>query len=600
MALRARSRWYFGIAATALVCGLAAMAYSLAHDAGIDRLAGQLRDRLTLSQHAVESEIERFAYLPQVLGEDERVLGLLADASDARVHEVNAYLANVARHAQADAVYLIDPNGLTLAASNWNLPSSFVGHNYGFRPYFTDAVEHGRGDYYAVGVTTGVPGYFLSSRIEGPDGLLGVAVVKVDMSPLERVWAEAGEMTGLADGAGIVFLSGVPNWRYRPLFALRDVDRDRIETERRYDGNDVFGRLPLVNALDASGLTHMTEEGAPPLAMSAMLIDPKGWRLFSAMQSAPVRDEARLVAGVVGLLTLVCLLLGLYGYQRRQLTRWKLEQNGVLERRVSERTSALAREVEERKRTEEELRQTQDSLIHAAKLAALGRMSAAIVHEVSQPLSALDNTLAAAGLHARNHAHDKSIASIKVGRDLLKRMQRTIKSLRTFSSRAKALPSEPVVIGQSVVEALEIVMSQARERKVFLSFDNKAPSALASVNAVRIEQVFINLLLNAIDATASMGNGQITVQLRQAGSRALVEFHDAGPGIPDEIADQITEPFFTTKATGEGLGLGLSISRAILEDYDGALSFSPAPGGGACAIVSLPLAQHSARLVLAE
>lgn len=600
MARRARSRWLFGLAAAVLVCGLATIVYLLAYDTGMDRLAGQLRDRLTLSQRAVESEIERFAYLPQVLGEDERVLALLAAPSNARVKEVNAYLANVARHAQADAVYLIDPSGLTLAASNWDLPSSFVGHNYGFRPYFTDAIAQGRGAYYAVGVTTGVPGYFLSSRIEGPDGLLGVAVVKVDMSPLERVWAEAGEMTGVADGAGIVFLSGVANWRYRPLFALKEEDRARISTERRYDGNDVFARAPLVEELDGAGLTHMIDDGSPRLAMSAIVIDPRGWRLFSALPSAPVREEAQLVAGVVGLLTLVCLLLGLYGYQRRQLTRWKLDQNGVLERRVTERTSALAREVEERKRTEEELRQTQDSLIHAAKLAALGRMSAAIVHEVSQPLSALDNTLAAAGLHARNEAHDKSAASIKAGRDLLKRMQRTIKSLRTFSSRAKALPGEPIAIGQSVAEALDIVMSQAREKKVSISFDNGAPSALALVNAVRIEQVFINLLLNAIDATASMSNGQVSVRLRQQEQRALVEFRDAGPGIPDEIADQITEPFFTTKASGEGLGLGLSISRAILEDYDATLSFSPAPGGGTCATVSLPLASQPLNLEPAE
>ncbi len=582
------------MASAVLVCGLSALTYLLAHDAGMDRLTGQLRDRLTLSQRAVESEIERFAYLPQVLGEDERVLDLLREPSQERVQLVNAYLANVARHAQADAVYLIDPDGLTLAASNWNLSSSFVGHNYGFRPYFTDALERGSGAYYAVGVTTGVPGYFLSSRISGPDGPLGVAVVKVDMSPLERVWAEAGEMTGVADSAGIVFLSGVPNWRYRPLYTLDKTDSDRIEAERRYEGNDVFNRQPLVNALDAAGLTHMSEEGAARLAMSAVLIDPKGWRLFSALPSAPVREEAQLVAGVAGLITLVCLLLGLYGHQRRQLTRWKLEQNGVLERRVGERTSALAREIEERKRTEEELRRTQDSLIHAAKLAALGRMSAAIVHEVSQPLSALDNTLAAAGLHARNQHHEKSSVSIQAGRDLLKRMQRTIRSLRTFSSRAKALPSEPIAIAQSVAEAIEIAMPRARESGVTLSFDNEAVSATAAVNAVRIEQVFINLLLNAIDATAGMGNSQVCVRLRQAEDSVLIEFCDAGPGIPDEIADQITEPFFTTKATGEGLGLGLSISRAILEDYEGTLAFSRAPGGGTCAVVTLPLVDQPA------
>lgn len=600
MAGQRRARWHFAIAAVVLVCGLAMAAYMLAHGAGMDRLAGQLRDRLTLSQRAVESEIQRFAYLPQVLGEDNRVLGLLREPSAARVALANAYLANVARHAQADAVYLIDQAGLTLAASNWDLPSSFVGHNYGFRPYFTDALELGQGAYYAVGVTTGVPGYFLSSRIDGPDGPLGVAVVKVDMSALERVWAEAGEMTGVADSAGIVFLSGVPNWRYRPLYALTEADQSRIEAERRYDGNDVFSRRPLVAALEPSGLTSVNQEGLPRLAMSSALIAPKGWRLFSALPSAPVRDQAQLVAGVVGLLTLVCLLLGLYAYQRRQLTRWKLEQNTVLERRVAERTGALAREVEERKRTEEELRHTQDSLIHAAKLAALGRMSAAIVHEVSQPLSALDNTLAAAGLHARNQNTEKSTASIQAGRDLLKRMQRTIKNLRTFSSRARSLPSDPIALGQSITEALEIVAPRARERGVTLDFDNADTAVMAAVNAVRIEQVFINLLLNAIDATASMGNSQVSVRLSQGDALAEIVVQDAGPGIPDEIAGQITEPFFSTKATGEGLGLGLSISRAILEDYKGTLAFSAAPAGGTCATVSLPLVSSPATFEPAE
>lgn len=598
--MQRRVRWHFGLAGAVLVCGLAMAAYLFAHEAGMDRLAGQLRDRLTLSQRAVESEIERFAYLPQVLGEDNRVLGLLAQPSADRVDQVNAYLTSVAEHAQADVVYLIDRNGLTLAASNWDLPSSFVGHNYDFRPYFTDALERGRGAYYAVGVTTGVPGYFLSSRIDGPDGPLGVAVVKVDMSPLERVWAEAGEMTGVADSAGIVFLSGVPNWRYRPLYTLDQTDTSRIQAERRYDGNDVFSRVPLVDALETSGLTSVSQEGLPRLAMSTALIAPKGWRLFSALPSAPVRDQAQLVAGVVGLLTLVCLLLGLYSYQRRQLTRWKLEQNTVLERRVAERTGALAREVEERKRAEEELRHTQDSLIHAAKLAALGRMSAAIVHEVSQPLSALDNTLAAASLHARNQNTEKSTASIQAGRDLLKRMQRTIKNLRTFSSRAKSLPSEPIALEQSIAEALDIVAPRARERGVTAMLESVDTAIMAAVNAVRIEQVFINLLINAIDATASMGNSQVSVRLRQSGDMALVEFCDDGPGIPDDIADQITEPFFTTKATGEGLGLGLSISRAILEDYKGTLAFSSAPGGGTCATVSLPLATRQSRLEAAK
>ncbi|SFV27791.1 two-component system, NtrC family, C4-dicarboxylate transport sensor histidine kinase DctB [Devosia crocina] len=600
MARQSRWRWRFALVAAVLVVGLAALAYMLAEDAGMDRLAGQLRDRLTLSQRAVESEIERFAYLPQVLGEDERILELLAHPSTNRVREVNLYLQTVAGHAQADVVYIIDPSGLTLSSSNWSEPSSFVGHNYSFRPYFADALVTGRGAYYAVGVTTGVPGYFLSSRIDGPEGPLGVAVVKVDMSPLERVWAEAGEMTGVADASGIVFLSGVPGWRYRPLHQLADMDRARILAERRYDGIDVAARRPLVPGSAAADLTRIFEDGAQGLALSTIVIDPEGWHHFSALPLAPVREEARLIAGIAGLLSLVCLLAGLYGFQRRQLTRFRLNQKAMLEERVAERTSALGREIEERKRAEAELRKTQDSLIHAAKLAALGRMSAAIVHEVSQPLSALDNTLAAAALHAQRGDEPKSTASITTGRDLLKRMQRTIKHLKTFSSRAQALPSDPIALAQSVTEAIEIAAPRARERGVTLRFEPCELSPLTAANAVRIEQVFINLLLNAIDATASMGNSQVLVRLQWDETRAAVHFLDSGPGIPSEIAEQIIEPFFTTKATGEGLGLGLSISRAILEDYGGSLVFSPAAGGGTCATVWLPAAIASRSLELAR
>lgn len=601
MALRSISkrRIAVGVAAFALVCALAALAYALSHRAGMDRLAGQLRDRLTVTQRAVESEIERFAYLPQVMGEDERIVGILNAPSPDAVERANAYLETIIAHSRADVVYIIDRDGLTLASSNWDQPSSFVGHNYSFRPYFADAMRAGQGAYYAVGVTTGVPGYFLSARIDGPQGPLGVAVVKVDMAPLERAWTQAGEMTGLTDDAGVVFLSGIASWKYRPLYPLAASDRALIESERRYDGIDIAARRPLTAAPLAPGHPLLVQDGTQTLAMSAIALEG-GWQLFSALPTAPVVEEARLIAGLVALLSLVCMLGGLYAFQRRQLTRWKLEQNAVLERRVAERTEALGREIEERKRTEAELRETQDSLIHAAKLAALGRMSAAIVHEVSQPLSALDNTLAAANLHAKREGALKASASIGSGRELLKRMQRTIKHLKTFSSRTQSLPSDPVALAGSVTAAIEIVAPRAKEQGVAITFDPDEVLPTVAVNAVRIEQVLINLLLNAIDATASLGHSSVSVAIAQSDDRALVEIRDSGPGIPDEIAEKITEPFFTTKKTGEGLGLGLSISRAILEDYGGTLAFASAPGGGTLTTISLPLAGHRTRLQPAQ
>lgn len=574
------------VAVGAMVCALAATAYAVAHRAGMDRLSGQLRDRLTVTLRSVESEIERFGYLPEVMGEDERIIDLLSAPSAQAVALANDYLETIARHSQADAAYIIDRDGLTLAASNWNLSTSFVGHNYGFRPYFLDAMSGGEGSYYAVGATTGIPGYFLSARIGNPGGVLGVAVVKVDMAPLERTWSFAGEMTGLADNAGVVFLTGISDWKYRPLYTLAESDRAVIARERRYWGIDVASRIPLIDSDLPLGSAVPVTLGGETLLMSSARIEPDGWQLFSALPTAQVAEEARLIAGLVALLSLVCILVGLSMFQRRQLTRLKLEQNAVLERRVSERTDALAREIEERKRTEVELRETQDSLIHAAKLAALGRMSAAIVHEVSQPLSALDSTLAAANLHVKSVRTQNSEASIRTARELLKRMQRTVKHLKSFASRTQAMPAEPISLPGSVNAALEIVASRAKEMRVEVSFAPGGEAPSVAVNAVRIEQVLINLLLNAIDATASLGNGSVSITAREAGDRAIVDIRDAGPGMPDLVI----EPFFTTKKTGEGLGLGVSISRAILEDYGGMLSYAPAPGGGTVTTISLPLA----------
>lgn len=570
----------------AMVCGLAALAYAITHRAGMDRLNGHLRDRLTVTLRSVESEIERFGYLPEVMGEDKRIVDLLIAPDAEAVGLANAYLETVAFHSLADAAYIIDAQGLTLAASNWDLPSSFVGHNYGFRPYFLDAVRAGEGSYYAVGVTTGVPGYFLSARIGEAGNPLGVAVVKVDMAPLERAWSVAGEMTGLADDAGVVFLTGISDWKYRPLHALAETDRTMIESERRYAGINVAARNPLIAGNLALGEATPLRVGDEELLMSSVSIEPQGWKLFSALPTAQVAEEARLVAGLVALLSLVCILFGLSMIQRRQLTLLKLEQNAVLERRVAERTIALAREVEDRKRAEAELRETQDSLIHAAKLAALGRMSAAIVHEVSQPLSALDSTLAAANLHMRNERKLKVEASIGTARELLKRMQRTVKHLKSFASRTQAMPVEPISLATSINAAIEIVASRAKEVGVTVSVRSTGEAPNVAVNAVRIEQVLINLLLNAVDATAAAGNSSVEISARGEGDCAIVEIVDTGPGMPDTVI----EPFFTTKKTGEGLGLGVSISRAILEDYSGTLAYTQAHEGGTVTTVTLPLA----------
>lgn len=577
------------------VLALSAATGWLALQSGMQRAEGELNDRLTVTLRSVESEIERFRYLPDVLGQDKRIVDLLSSGQDeALVARANRYLETVREMSGADELYVLDKSGLTLAASNWQEPGSFVGNNYGFRPYFREALSAGEGRYYAVGVTTGKPGYFLSARVDGAAGAIGVVVAKVDMAPLEQAWAKAGELTGLADEAGVIFLTGHLPWKYRPLHVLSEESLAGLLAERRYDGIDLAAMSPIASFSPSTGTSRAITAGLGTLLLGTTPVEPDRWQLFAALPADPITDEARLLAGLAALLGLLASFVGLFVWQRRQLTRLKLDQHAVLERRVAERTEALAREIEERKRTETELRETHESLLHAAKLAALGRMSAAIVHEVSQPLSALDNTLAAASLHAERAGADDAKRALRSGRDLLRRMQRTVKHLRTFSSRRDPAPPEPVDLATVVDAAIEIVEPRAREAVVRLHFAHPAEPAVALGDANRLEQVFINLLLNAIDATALAGNKDVWIDFGRKDTRQHLRIHDTGGGIPEDIRGRIGEPFFTTKTTGEGLGLGLSISRAILEELGARLVFETRAGGGTIALVDLPAASQTA------
>ena len=558
-----------------------------AMEAGRRRAALALDGSLQILSRSVKSEIERFRYLPAVLSHDKRIRSALLSGRPEDIVAANNYLLAIRDESRVDSLYIMRTDGLTVAASNFAEPTSFVGENYRFRPYFQDALRTGTGRYYAVGVTTGLPGYFLASAIHEGPRIIGVAVAKVDMRSVEQAWQDAGTLAAIADNYGVIFLTGHKQWKYRPLHPLEGAALERVAETRKYDGITLEARSPILGQNEPESDGTARADLVDRHLFRSIRVEPDDWQLWTAASMAPIRANANLVASFVAL---ACVLLSgtvLYLKQRRQLLRAKLDANARLEQRVAERTAELNREIEERKRAEAELRDTHATLVQTAKLAALGRMSAAIVHEVSQPLAAMENTLASTALLAERGEAARVMEKVGAARKLVRRIRRTVSHLKSFA-RNEPGQRETVNVGKSVAAAVDLALHRANASGVRIKIQPGAHALKATANAIRLEQVVLNLLINALDAVAECPTPEIHVGASRNGSMVKIEVADNGTGIPDHLKERIAEPFFTTKETGEGLGLGLSISRAIIAEFGGNLSFAAREGGGSIFTVSLP------------
>lgn len=563
-----------------LACLSAALVWFIAQTLAIETARRELDQTLLLTTRAVEAEIDRLRALPAIAAEDARVREALT--GDGPLQDANAYLEMVADHAGADELFLIDASGETIAASNWNQPGSFVGENYAFRPYFQDAIATGLGQFYAIGVTTGVPGYFLSARID-VGGRVGVIVVKLDLRPLQQTWRAAEADVALADEHGVVFLSARPDWQYRPLVALSPETLEHLVATRAYEGVGLGETAALLanppDGTDASGDDWMARVGPVPATGGTVIA------------ARPMRGLQLIALGWAALAALATLALAatVKGIeQRRQIIAMRLSQSERLEAMVVARTADLAREVEARKQAETDLRSAQEALIHTEKMAAMGRMSAAIVHELSQPLAAMEATLSAAdlGMGAEDR---KTSGRIAKARDMIRRMQRITKHLKSFA-RKDTVELRLIDLRAPLGSALDLVLPRAKAVGVSPRLDMPPGPVHVMAGDVRIEQVVTNLLLNALDAVDATPTPEIGVRLETDGVTAMITVTDNGAGILDTDLPRVAEPFYSTKQTGEGLGLGLAICKVILADFSGVMNICSSPQSGTQVTVSLPLA----------
>jgi len=555
-----------------------------------DAMATAGRQATTASAlHAavLRSELERHRSLPMVLAQDPDLARLLARPTPETATRLNLKFEALAREVRAAAIYALDANGRTLAASNWRLPTSFVGSDYRFRPYYFEAMRDGQATFFALGTVSGRPGLYLSRRVDDPAGrALGVIVAKVEFDALEAEWRDSGEPTYVTDADGVVLVTTVPAWRFRTVTPLSAEQRSRFAATQTAGAIipvslpfEADGRAIVRTSADVpQDLYAVASDALPDIGWRLTLLDPAGEAISRATTGA--RWLAALSIALLAALTGILLRRR----QRAAARAIEAEQGRVeLERQISLRTvelrstnALLNREIEERRRLESVRQDLQDELIQANKLATLGQIAAGVAHEINQPIAAIRIHADSASLQLQREDHAGALRSLTSIDHLTERVGAITDELRAFSRKTR---SETVAVGVegAIDGAVLLVAGRLREKGVALD-RKRAPeglSVLAERN--RLEQVVLNILQNAIEALDGTPDPAIALGVTVKGKHVTIHVSDNGPGVAASVQSRLFTPFTTSKR--DGLGLGLVISRDIVAAFGGELSLEPSPVG---------------------
>ncbi|WP_440973232.1 sensor histidine kinase [Pseudomonas koreensis] len=540
--------------------------------------ATRASQQLALYANSLHTLIDRYRALPAVLALDPQLRGALAGPVDAeQQNALNLKLEKINGAAQSSTLELLDHTGLAVAASNWRLPSSYVGHNYGFRPYFSQTRTQGSGRFYAVGVTSGIPGYFLSSAVlDDNDQFLGAMVVKLEFPELEREWSQGSDTLLVSDARGIIFIANQPGWRYRSLRPLDSRDMAEIKRTRQYDKQSLLPltHLSLRHFDDNSDLRRVEgPDGTADYLWESLPLAAEGWTLHLLRRPQVAFEDLRNAGLAAAGVWLALVFLLLFLNQRWRLSKVRQRNREELEQLVEARTR--------------DLRTAQDGLVQSAKLAALGQMSAALAHEINQPLTAQRMQLATLRLLLEHGRVDDAYKALKPVDEMLTRMASLTGHLKTFARKSPSGLRERLDLATVVDQSLQLLDARLRDEQVSLVLHLTRPAWVRG-DAIRLEQVLINLLRNALDAMQGKPGKRLEIRLEVDEQLWRLSVIDNGGGIAEEHLNQVFDPFFTTKPVGDGLGLGLAVSFAIVHESGGRLSVENG-SAGAVFSVTLPI-----------
>lgn len=575
-----------------------------------EQLRAESNHQLDLFAAAVQGMVRRLEPMPATVQLSTEVQALLRQPGDpARVQAASSYLRRLNAHLGGVQLFVQDQRGIVLAASD----PALVGDDLSFRPYFLEALSGRVGRHFAIGVRDGVPGYYVSHPIHDGAKVVGVAVLKIGLDPVDEAWGMLGAPALLADSNQVVILSSRPEWIYTALAELPLERKVDLQVTRLY-GNHRITRFPLQVDLRVDEDSQIVEGVLPAglgtgaagrgpqgrvAASRGMLVlgrtlDGTDWRLLMFADLRSVRQQAAQDSLLAGVSAGFVLLLMLLVNQRRRIVQQKLQLNAELEEKVAARTQALSetnarlrKEVREREQAEHTLREAQDELVHAGKMAALGQLATGITHELTQPLGAIRTLSGNAVAFMQRGQLDAVSGNLAIMARLAEQMGAIIEPLKGFARKSKAQP-QAARLATAVHNALFLYHQRIRNEQVTVH-DATADSPLAAwCDPNRLEQVLINLIGNGLDAMREQPQRALWIDAAAQDGRVALRVRDQGPGLDPALRDRVFEPFFSTKSAGGGLGLGLAISRDIAREAGGELEADNHPDGGACFTLWLP------------
>ncbi|OQR29042.1 two-component sensor histidine kinase [Pseudomonas sp. Bc-h] len=596
-----------------LMIALGYVTYLYSEKNGIQALGENGQRQLELHARTVESEINKYNYLPSVLELESNVSDLLNDPSPELRSKVNDYLEGLNRRSRSRAIYVLDTTGRVLATSNWRDADSYLGEDLSFRAYYQDAIRGLPGRFYGIGSTTGEPGYYLAHGLEEKGKIIGVAVIKVRLEALEERWQRARLEAFVSDENGIIILSSDPARRLKSVRPLTAETKERLARSLQYYWWPLNELVPLERELISEGVEKLTFPANTSvdhehtvvsyLAQTRDLADTP-WHLTLLTPLEDLRREAANQGMLVAVAcALVAFLLIAWNERRKVIStrlaaREALEQaNNELERRITERTADLRAsnerlkgQIRERRQAEETLRQAQDELVQAGKLAAIGQMSTSIAHELNQPLAALRTLSGNTVRFIERGALDTASANLRTINDLVDRMGRITASLRAFARRGE--DKGQASLTKAVEAALQLLSGRLESNS--LALHQQFDDVELAIDQTRLEQILVNLIGNALDAMQAQPLPVLWLEGDLFEGRYRLRVRDNGHGIDAEARKHLFEPFFTTKPGEQGLGLGLTLSASLAAAAGGSLNAEDPAEGGTMFVLMLPLVNSGA------